>query len=129
MKEFWDVPDASAHRFSVKAAAHNGNRTTWNEKEIVILRGDEIIAASGKLVNGLYVLAIRACIPRHAAEVHLTTQAETLQVWYDRLGHQNNSRVMKVLKQNILMWKKTKNFVLWGKHIGRASELGQVNQA
>jgi hypothetical protein len=39
---------------------------------------------------------------------------------------------MKVLKQNVLMWKQTKNFVtavLWEKHVGRASELGQVDQA
>ena len=32
----------------------------------------------------------------------------------------------------VLMWKQTKNFVtvvLWEKHIGRASELGQPDQA
>jgi hypothetical protein len=41
-------------------------------------------------------------------------------------------RVMKVLKQNVLLWKETKNFVtpvLWEKRIGSASELRQVDQA
>jgi hypothetical protein len=27
-------------------------------------------------------------------------QAETLQVWHERLGHQNKRHVMKVLKQH-----------------------------
>ena len=58
-KDVWCVPDASAHLFSVKTASQNGYSTTFHEKEIVIRRGDVTIAASGKLVNDLYVLAIR----------------------------------------------------------------------
>ena len=74
LKEVWYVPDANADLFSVKAAAQSGYSTTLNEKEIAIRRGDGTITASGKLVNDLYVLlAIRVCIPRHAAEVHLAT--------------------------------------------------------
>jgi len=117
--------------FSIKAADQNGYSTTLDEKENVIHRGDGNIAASDKLVNDLYVLAIRVCIPRHAAEVHLVTQTETLQVWHERLGHQNK-RCYESVQANLLMWKQTKNFVrfvLWEKHIGRASELGQVDQA
>jgi hypothetical protein len=71
------VPDASVHLFFVKAAAQNGYSLNLNEKESVIHRGDRTIAASGKLINVLYVLAIRLCISRHVAEVHLATQAET----------------------------------------------------
>jgi hypothetical protein len=74
------VPDASAHLFSVKAAAQNGYSITSNERGVVIRSGDGTAAASVKLVNDLYVLAIRVFIPQHAAEVHLATQAETLQV-------------------------------------------------
>jgi hypothetical protein len=132
LKDVLYVPDASVHLFSVKAVAQNSYSTTLNEKEIVICRGDVAIAALGKLVNDLYVLVIQVCILRHAAEVHLVTQVETLGVWHERLGHQNKRHVTKVLKQNVLMWKQTKNFVmavLWEKHIGRASELGQVDQA
>jgi len=94
------VSDASAHLFSVKAATQNGYSTTLNEKEVVIHRGDGTVAASGKLVIDLCVLAIWVRIPRHAAEVHLATQAETLQVWHERLGHQNKHHVMKVFKQH-----------------------------
>ena len=100
LKEVWYVPDASTRLFSVKTVAQNGYSTTLNEKEVVIRRGDGTVAASGKLVNDLYVLAIRVCIPRLAAEVHLATQAETLQVWHEHLGHQNKHHVMKVLKQH-----------------------------
>jgi len=64
LKDIWYVPDASAHLFSIKAAALNGYSTTLNEKEVVIRRGDGTVAALGKLVNDLYVLAIRVCIPQ-----------------------------------------------------------------
>jgi hypothetical protein len=50
-----------------------------NKKQVVIRRGDGSIAASGKLVNDVCVLAIRVCVPQHPGEVHLATQAETLQ--------------------------------------------------
>lgn len=99
LKDVWYVPDAGAYLFSVKAAAQNGYSITLNEEEFAIRRGDGTIAASGKLVNDLYVLAIRVRIPRHAAEVHLATQAKTLLVRHERLCHQNKRHVMKVLKQ------------------------------
>jgi len=57
------VSDASAHLFSVKKAAQNSYSTTLNGKEVVIRRVDGTAAASDKLVNDLYVLAIRVCIP------------------------------------------------------------------
>jgi len=59
LKNVWYVPDACAQPFSVKAAAQNDCSTTLNEKEIVIRRGDGTVAASGKLVDDLYILAIR----------------------------------------------------------------------
>jgi len=71
LKDVWYVPDASVQLFSVKAAAPNGYSTTLNEKETVICRGDGTIAASGKLVNDLYVLAIQVCIPQNTTEVQL----------------------------------------------------------
>jgi len=95
------MPDASAHLFSVKAATQNGYSTALNEKEVVIRRGDGTVAASGKFVNDLYVLVIWVCIPRHAAEVHLAMQAETLQIWHEHLGHQNKRHVMKVLSNMV----------------------------
>jgi hypothetical protein len=67
LKNVWYVPNASAHLFSVKAAALNGYSTTLNEKGVVIRGGDGTVAASGKLINDLYVLAIRVCIPQHTA--------------------------------------------------------------
>ena len=72
------MPFASAHLFSIKAAAQNGYSTTLNEKGVVMRGGDGTVAAQGRLVNDLYVLAIRVRIPQQAAEVHLATQTETL---------------------------------------------------
>jgi len=80
-----------------------------NEK-VVIRRGDGTAAASGTLINDLYALALRVCIPQHAAEVHLATQVGTLQVWHERLGHQNKRHVMKVLKQHGTNVKANKEF-------------------
>ena len=67
LKNCWYVPDASAHLFSVKAVAKNGYSTTLNEKGVVVRSGDGTVATSGKFAKDLYVLAIRVCIPRHAA--------------------------------------------------------------
>jgi hypothetical protein len=71
LKNVWYVPDASTHLFSIKAGAQSGCSTTLNEKVVVICRGDGTVAALGKLVYNLYVLAIRVYIPQHVAEVHL----------------------------------------------------------
>ena len=98
--------------FSVKSVAQNSYSTTLNEKGVVIRSGDGTVAASGKLVNDLYILAIWVCIPQHAAEVRLATQAETLQVWHKRLGHQNKRHVMKVLNQHGINVEANKEFVM-----------------
>jgi hypothetical protein len=73
LKDGWYVSDARAHLFVITAAAPNGYSTSLSEKEIVIRRGDGTTAASGKLINNLFVLVIRMCIPQHAAEFHLAT--------------------------------------------------------
>ena len=108
MKNVCYVPDASAHLFSVKAAAQDGYSTTLNEK--VIRRGDGTVAASVTLINDLYALALWVCILQHTAEVHRATQVETLQVWHERLRHQNKRHVMKVLKQHGTNVKANKEF-------------------
>jgi len=73
LKNIWYIPDASAHLFFLKAATQNSYSTTLNEKGVVICSGDGTVAASGKLINDLYVLVIWVCIPQHTAEVHLAT--------------------------------------------------------
>jgi hypothetical protein len=110
LKNFWYAPDGNAHPFSVKVATQNDYSITLNEKEIVIRGGDGTVAASGKLINDLYVLAIRVCIPRHTADVQLASQVETLQVWHERLSHQNKRHVMKVLKQHDISVEANKEF-------------------
>jgi hypothetical protein len=67
LKNFWYVPDASAHLFSVKAAAQNVYSTTLNKKEVVIRRSNKTVAAMGTLINDLYALALQVCIPQHTA--------------------------------------------------------------
>jgi len=63
------------------------------------------------------------CIPRHAEEVHNATQAETLQVWHERTGHQNKRHVMKVLMQRGIHVeaKSIVTVALSEKHIDRTS--------
>jgi hypothetical protein len=95
--------------FSVQAAAQNGYSTTLNKKG-VIRSSDGTGVASGKLINGLYVLALQVCIPQHAVEVHLATQAETLQLWHECLGYQNKCHIMKVLKQHDINVEANKEF-------------------
>jgi hypothetical protein len=110
LKNVWYVPDASTRLFSVQAAAQNGYSTTLNKKGVVIRGSDGTGVASGKLINDLYVLALRVCIPQHAAEVYLAMQTETLQLWHERLGHQNKHHIMKVLKQHDINVEANKEF-------------------
>jgi D-ribose pyranose/furanose isomerase RbsD len=100
LKDVWYVPDASAHPFSVKAAAKNGYCTIFSENKVVVHGTDGTVAASGKLMNDLYVLDVGVCIPRDAAQVHLATKTETLQVWHEHLGYQNKCHVVAVLTQH-----------------------------
>jgi hypothetical protein len=55
----------------------------------------------------------------------------TLQTWHERLGHQNQHHVMKVLNKHGVNVEANRFVVavLWDKHVGGALELGQVNQA
>jgi hypothetical protein len=53
---------------------------------------------------------------------------ETLQVWHERLGHQNKHHVMKVLKQHGINVKANKEFcdVCFGK--GTSAELQNLDK-
>lgn len=67
LKKVSYVPYTSVNLLFVKAAAQNVYITNLNEKEIVIHGGDGIIAARGKLINNIYLLAIPVCIQRPVA--------------------------------------------------------------
>jgi hypothetical protein len=41
---------------------------------------------------------MRVVVPRNLAEVNVATTSETLQFWHERLGHQDNRHVLKVLE-------------------------------
>jgi hypothetical protein len=69
-------------------------------KEIVIRReSDGDVAASGKLINELYVLNLRIIKPKQSAQVNLSTTTETLKVYHEWLAHQNKRHVKQALKR------------------------------
>ena len=124
------VPDASAHLFSVKAAAQNGTAQPWMKKLLFV----EVMELLQHRVRSL-----TTCMHwRFGCVFHNTLQRSTWQRKWEHCKYGMNVLVIKISvmlwkcwSNMALMWKQTKNFVtgvLWERHIGRASELGQADQ-
>lgn len=100
LKDVWYVPDASAHLFSVKAAAQNNFTTTMDDRGIKIQEKQTgKLAATGYLRNELYVLNMRVIKPAQPAQVYLANATDTLQVYHERFAHQNKRHVKQILKK------------------------------
>ncbi|KAF2897953.1 hypothetical protein ILUMI_08222, partial [Ignelater luminosus] len=61
---------------------------------------DSIVKMTGKRsTNGLYVLAMHVCLPETACRVFVASMQDTVQLWHERLCHQNKRHVTKILKK------------------------------
>jgi len=100
LRNVFYVPEASAHLFSVKAAARRGFCTRLDDKSVKL--EDKVTGKTmmtGHVSGGLYVLNIRVVEPAQNAQVNLVTSSNMLQVYHERFGHQHKQHVKKVLKQ------------------------------
>lgn len=50
--------------------------------------------------NGLYALQMKVRKPENVPEVYIATQEENIQVWHERLCHQNKKHVSEVLSKH-----------------------------
>lgn len=89
------VPEIAHNLFSVSAATDKGFTYRAEKSKCVFLRGRKVVAVGEKL-DKLYKLLIRVQLPEHTAV--LMSQVDTLQLWHERLGHQNKRHVQQFLK-------------------------------
>ncbi|KAL0279164.1 UNVERIFIED_CONTAM: hypothetical protein PYX00_000774 [Menopon gallinae] len=126
MKNVRYVPEASANLFSVMAASRNGFETVLNNRGLVIRTiKDKITAATGRLKNNLFVMNFKdfqVVEPKQAACAKLAS-APDLQSYHERLGHQNNNHVKKLLKRLNLPVDDKKDSICDGCALGKMHRL------
>jgi hypothetical protein len=61
-------------------------------------RGGQLVAKDGWMTDA-YSMDIRVVVPRQPAEVNITTASETLQLWHESNGHQEERHVRKLLER------------------------------
>lgn len=100
LEDVWYVPDASINLFSVKAAASKGFKIILDEETVEIVRKEnQKLVATGYLSKELYVLNMHSVNLTSAAQVNLSKENDTLQLYHERLAHQNKRYVKQILRR------------------------------
>lgn len=99
LENVWYVPKIGRNLFSIGQTMKKGFVFSASQDGCVFKK-DGIVKLMGKRNHkGLFVLAMQVCLPVIAAEVHIASSKESLQMWHERLCHQNKRHVQKVLKR------------------------------
>ena len=90
------VPQLKQNLFSVKVVAKRGVNFSITDcgKRCVFIRDGDVIA-TGSDSGSLYKIDLRVLIPK---ECYVTDKVDTLQLWHERLCHQNKRHVKGFLK-------------------------------
>ena len=88
LKNVWYTPEVLKNLFFVSIAADKGIEYWLDKKNCKLIRDGETIFV-GERNRGLYNLLICVVIPERPAEAFIVKKIDTLQVWHERLGHQN----------------------------------------
>ncbi|KAF8774799.1 Copia protein like [Argiope bruennichi] len=91
-----NVPDVKRHLFSVQQATKHGVEVKMTKRYAEFFRNEELVAV-GSWRDGTYIMSMRVVIPASPAEISIATETESLQLWHERLGHQNKRHVRKLL--------------------------------
>ena len=97
MEDVLFVPSARRNLFSVPCAVDKGLKCSTSKTECVFTK-DGVVKARGVRVGKLYKMDIRVKQPEMCKEANLVVK-DTLQIWHERLGHQNKRHVQNILKQ------------------------------
>lgn len=97
MKDVWYTPEVVKNLFSVPAAADKGLVYRLDKDRCELVKNGNVIV-TGERNCSLYKLLIKPIRPDDPAVVCVAHKVEMLQVWHERLGHQNRKYVEKFLK-------------------------------
>ena len=105
LKDVWYTPDVVKNLFSVPTAADKGLEYWLDQWSCRITKNDETVVV-GKRHGGLYRLILKVIPPESPAEVYVASRVDSLQVWHERLGHQNKQYMEKYLKKHDITYTK-----------------------
>jgi len=109
LKDVWYVPEVVNNLFSVPTAADKELEYSLNCCECKITKNGNTLVV-GERHRGLYKSIMKAIQPNNPADVFVANKLDTLQVWHERLCHQNKWYVEKYLKKHDIKYVKDNLF-------------------
>ncbi|KRX72067.1 Retrovirus-related Pol polyprotein from transposon TNT 1-94 [Trichinella sp. T6] len=100
MEDVWYVPKLGLNLFSIGKATEKGFNFTANAAGCTFRKNGCVKLSGVRNLNGVYELHMRVCIPEKPAYVHVSTANASLQLWHERLCHQNKRHVQQVLNNH-----------------------------
>ncbi|GFR30612.1 complement C3 [Trichonephila clavata] len=91
----WYVPDISRNLFSISQTIKRGFKFQESKDECSLLRDDRVRLKRVRAVHGLYALEMRVLYPK----VCVASADQSLQLWHERLCHQNKAHVNDILRK------------------------------
>ncbi|GFX52556.1 retrovirus-related Pol polyprotein from transposon TNT 1-94 [Trichonephila clavipes] len=99
LTEVWYVSDISRNLFSISQTLKKGFKFQASKDECSLLRDHRVCMKGVRTVQGLYALEMRVLHPKVSAEVFVTSADQSLQLWHERLCHQNKIHVRDLLSK------------------------------
>lgn len=99
LQNVWYVPKIGRNLFSIGKTMDKGFEFKANRDSCIFVKNGTVRLVGKRTPRGLYILKLRACKPECSAEVFVASATETLQLWHERLCHQNKRHVQQFLKQ------------------------------
>jgi hypothetical protein len=100
LTEVWFVPEIDRNLFSVGKTIDKGFYFKADKEGCQFLK-ENIVRLEGKrITGGLYALEMKVILPEIAAGVYIATSEENIQLWHERLCHQNKQHIKEVLNKH-----------------------------
>ena len=98
LKDVWFVPDVSRNLFSVSRSLDRGYHFFATRSGCKLMKEGRTCLTGRRMSHGLYFLDMRFHGPPKAAEALLASSlSNSLQLWHERLCHQNRRHVRSVV--------------------------------
>ncbi|BES89982.1 Hydra magnipapillata [Nesidiocoris tenuis] len=104
LTDVWYVPGIKKNLFSTLATQDKHPHSTFyssTESCTLNINGRVVVRGSRKRNGGLYKLSLKNEIPAKQPEVNLLNKPDLLQIYHERLGHQNKRHVKSVIEREL----------------------------
>jgi hypothetical protein len=98
LEDAWYVPDIGRRLFWVRSAAKHEISVIIKRQRVMFQRDGQLVETGGWMTDA-YAMDMGVVVPTEPAEVKIATSSETLQPGHERLGHQDERHVRKVLER------------------------------